>query len=92
MRISKKWRIWGSGLVGGIVHGAASAGSAQMALATASGIGIDVKPLDFKSLGAVLISASLFSMFAFLRQSPIPTPSNDTDFITKPVAVKVVLP
>jgi hypothetical protein len=92
MKIARRYRIWILGMAAGVIHGAASAGFAALSLTTASGIGIDVKPLDLKSIGAVLLSASLFSMFAYLRQSPVPIESNDTDFITKPVAVKVVLP
>jgi len=44
-------------------------------------MGINVHPLDFRSLGAVLVAASVSSAFAFLRESPIPRPEDDTDFI-----------
>jgi hypothetical protein len=83
--LPRKWRIWGLGLWAGIVHGAASAGSAQVALWSAAGMGFDVKPLDFRSLGAVLVAGSVSSAFAYLRTSPRPRDEDETDFV---VAVK----
>jgi hypothetical protein len=40
---------------------------------------MDVKPLDLRALGAVLAGASLSSAFAFLRESPVAKPEDDTD-------------
>jgi hypothetical protein len=85
MTISRKWKVWGLGLYAGIVHGTASAATAQIALATAAGFGMDIKPLDFRSLGAVLVTASVSSFFAYLRESPVAKSVGDTDFV---VAVK----
>jgi hypothetical protein len=69
---------WLHGLFGGIIGGAASAGSAWMGMACAKSAGVDVPALNFKALGIILLSSGLMSAFAYLKQSPLPEVSSVT--------------
>jgi hypothetical protein len=66
------WRNWIYGLMSGFIGGAASAGLAALGAATASGLGMDVKSLDWKQFGIILLTSGMVSAFAFLKQSPLP--------------------
>ena len=82
--MSPKSRKWFRGLFGGIIGSAASSASAAMGLAGASAIGVDVKPLDLKQLGAVFLTGAICGAVLFLKQSPIPPSEDDTTIIPKP--------
>ncbi len=87
MRLPRKWRCWLASLWTGCIHGAAGAGSAQLALATGAGLGMGVKPLEWRALGVVMLAATVSSALAFLKQSPLPRPEDDTAFILNQAGV-----
>lgn len=74
----RRFRVWASGLLSAVVHGAAIAGGSFITLATANGIGIDVPQLQLKQLGAVLLAAGGKEMFDYLKDHPLPSPEDDT--------------
>lgn len=71
---AKKWL---HGLIGGIIGGAATTGSAWLAMAGAHSAGIDVPVLNWKALLVILCSGALTSAFAYLKQSPLPPEDDD---------------
>lgn len=58
--------------MGGIIGGAATAGSSWLAMAGAKSAGIDVPALNWKALGIILLSGAVTSALAYLKQSPVP--------------------
>ena len=78
---------WLQGLIAAAVGGDANAGGSWMGLATAKGIGLEVPVLNWKALGIMCLVGSLISVFAYLKQSPIPTSSTTTTVsVTKETA------
>jgi len=78
------WRNWLYGLFSGMIGGAATAGSSQLALAVSKGLGIEVDVLHWKQLGMVMLVSGLVSAFAFLKQSPLPPKETDQGTSNKP--------
>jgi hypothetical protein len=71
------FRGWLYGLLAAIIGGTASAGLSFLTMNGAAASGIDVPTLNFKALGIILLSSGLVSMFAYLKQSPLPDPVPD---------------
>lgn len=74
---------WIRNCIAAIVTGGSSTALASLGIAGASAAGVDVKPLDFKQLGAVALAGALVGLLAYLKQSPIPPEDGNTDIITK---------
>lgn len=73
-----KFRQWLKGLVGGIIGGAATAGGTWLGMSGAKSMGLDVPTLNFKSLGIIILSGGLTSLFAYLAKSPVPPDEDGT--------------
>lgn len=71
-----RWQNWLHGLFGGIIGGAASAGSAWLGLVAAKSVGVDVPTLNLKALGVILLTSGIASGLAYLKQSPLPPLDN----------------
>lgn len=76
--MSTKTRVesWLYGMGKCVIGGAAATGSAWMGLAMAGSVGLEVPHLNFKSLGIILATSSLSNLFFYLKQSPLPPPSD----------------
>jgi hypothetical protein len=79
-----KTRNWIRGLVSAVVTGGSSAALASLGISGANAVGVPVPQLDIKQLGAVVIGGGIVGMLAYLKQSPIPPDSGNTDFLNKP--------
>lgn len=71
-------RNWFRTLFGSAISAMAGAGSGFLGMNGAHGLGIDVPTLNFKSLGVLLLTSGLASIFLFLKQSPLPPDDIDT--------------
>lgn len=78
----KAERTWLRGLIGGIIAGAANAGSGFLGMTGAHAVGVDVPSLNLKSLWVLLLTSGLLAAFLYLKQSPLP-PDDDTTIIVK---------
>lgn len=74
---------WFHGLFGGVIGGAATAGTSWLAMAGAKSAGMDVPELNWKALGVILVSGAVTSALAYLKQSPLPPVNGDTTHIRK---------
>ena len=74
---------WLTGLIGGVVGGAATAGQAWIVTSAAHGLGIDIPVLNFKALGIIMLSGATTSVLAFLAKSPIPVTIQQTTVTVK---------
>lgn len=83
-----KIKRWFHGLFGGVIGGAATAGTTWLAMAGAKSAGMDVPDLNWKALGVILLSGAATSAFAYLKQSPLPPLDEDTKFLSKPTKPK----
>lgn len=63
---------WLYGLISGAIGGGATAGVSTLGLLVGNVAGADVKPLDFKQVGAVFLSGAVMSAILYLKQSPLP--------------------
>jgi hypothetical protein len=70
---------WFKLLVAAGVTGAASTGLSALGIATAAGLGVNIPKLDFKQLGVMLLSGGIIGLLAYLKQSPVPPDSGDTN-------------
>lgn len=77
--MKKPVRKWWHGFLGGVIGGAATAGSAWLGMAGAHSVGLDVPVLNWKALGIILASGALTSAFAYLKQSPLPPELGDEE-------------
>lgn len=66
------WQKWLYSLVVAVIAGTSQSVVAWLGMAGASAAGIEVPTLNFKALGILMISAFLFNLFTFLKQSPLP--------------------
>ncbi len=64
---------WLTSLFGAIIGGAATAGGSWLAINAAGDLGATVPQLNIKALGIILLVGAGTNLFAFLKQSPIPT-------------------
>jgi hypothetical protein len=80
-----KWETWFHGLIAAAIGGAASAITTQTGLATGQTAGLDMHPLNLKSLAVVAGTSAMVSAAFYLKQSPLPALSQT---ITKTVAVQ----
>ncbi len=76
--MKRRYQIWLEGIGQGLIHGAATAGSAWGGLSMVATMGVPVQVPDLRTLGWLLVCGSLSSTFAYLRQSPWATAEDDT--------------
>lgn len=74
--MTTKLSNWLRNLVAALVTGGSSSALASLGISGASGLGADVKPLDFKQMGIIALAGGVVGLLAFLKQSPLP-PSED---------------
>lgn len=75
---------WLKGLIAAVVGGAATAGGSWMAINAAGAAGAAVPVLNWKSLGIILLVGAVTNLFAYLKQSPIPSTIEQTQItVTK---------
>lgn len=74
-----KFEKWAYGLVGGCIGGGATTATAWMAMAGSKAAGLDVPSLNFKALGVIFLSGVVINGLAYLKQSPLPPISTDTN-------------
>lgn len=74
---------WLTGLIGGVVGGAATAGQSWLALSGAHAAGLDVAVPNFKALGIICMAGATTSLLAFLAKSPIPITVQQTTVTVK---------
>lgn len=84
MSMRKRIEVWLYGLVSGAIGGGATAASAWFGMLGAKAVGMDVPSLNFKALGVIFVSGMLPTVFAYLKQSPLPPLSDgQTEFVSK---------
>lgn len=66
------WQKWLYSLLVAVIAGTSQSVVAWLGMAGASAAGIEVPTLNFKALGILMVSACLFNLFTFLKQSPLP--------------------
>lgn len=66
------WQKWLYSLGVAVIAGTSQSVVAWLGMAGASAAGIEVPSLNFKALGILMVSACLFNLFTFLKQSPLP--------------------
>lgn len=66
------FRVWLRGMIAAVIGGVSSAGLAYLSMNGAAAAGVDVPNLNLKALGIILLTSGLVSLFAYLKQSPIP--------------------
>lgn len=79
-------RVWATTLIGNFVRGGAVAALSGLGLAGASGMGLDVQPLNFKQLGWVFLSGAIIMSLRFLEKAPVPEfdpPTGDTTVMNR---------
>lgn len=74
-----KLALWGYSLVAGAISGSAGAGLAWIGTAAANAAGADVKMLNLKQFGIVLVAGAIPSVLAYLKQSPLPPLTTETE-------------
>jgi hypothetical protein len=80
-----KWDKWFYALGQTVIGGVAAAGSAWLGTLIGSQVSDQIKTLDLKQFGIVILSSAALNLFFFLKQSPLPVESTgNTDIITKP--------
>ena len=70
-RFKDPW-LWLRGLGASVIGGSAGAGGSWLGMAAAKSAGVDVPVLNLKSLGIILLSSALASLFMYLQKSPLP--------------------
>jgi hypothetical protein len=80
-----KWDKWFYALGQTTIGGVAAAGSAWLGTLIGSQVTDQIKALDWKQFGIVIMSSAILNLFFFLKQSPLPAEvTGNTDIITKP--------
>lgn len=79
------WQKWLYSLGVAVIAGTSQSVVAWLGMAGANAAGIEVPTLNFKALGIIMLSACMFNLFTFLKQSPLPpaVEVEDTVQITK---------
>ncbi len=72
MHLQMNWQKWRYSLAVAVIAGTSQSVVTWLGLAGAAAVGLDVPALNFKALGICLVSACLFNLFTFLKQSPLP--------------------
>ena len=81
---------WLNGIAGAVVGGAATAGSTWLGMLAAKEVGLAVPTLNFKALGAILITGALSNLFFYLKSSPTPaTVQQTTVTLTKEIRKEI---
>jgi len=80
--VKRRTAKWIHALISHFVTGGASAITAGTGTALAHSIGVDVAPLNLRQIGVVFLSSGIIGAMAYLKQSPLPGPT-DTELITK---------
>jgi len=80
--VKRRTAKWVYALLSHFITGGATALTAGSGAALAHSVGVDVQPLNLQQLGVVFVSSGIFGAIAFLRQSPLPGPT-DTEIISK---------
>lgn len=75
-------KTWLNGLIAAVIGGAATAGGSWLAINAAGAAGAAVPALNWKALGIILLVGSATNLFAYLKQSPIPTVVQRTEQTT----------
>jgi hypothetical protein len=73
-----KTKLWLNHLIAAVITGGSSTALASLGISGASMVGLDIKPLDFKQLGAVALGGAVVGLLAYLKQSPIPPTDENT--------------
>src|SRR5438477_6707212 len=82
--IRRRTAQWVKALLSHFITGGASAITAGSGAAFAHSVGVDVQPLNLQQLGIVFLSSGIIGAMAYLKQSPLPGPTGDTNLIEKP--------
>lgn len=76
--------IWLWSLLAAILGGIGTSGTSWLGLVAANGAGLRVSKPNFQELGIIALSAAIFTFFAYLAKSPLPTlVEEETTTITK---------
>ena len=85
MSMKLKWGKWLYALGQTVVGGISSSVIAWLGTVVGGQIDVAVKPLNFKEFGIVLVTSTVFHLFFFLKQSPLPQESTgNTEMFVKP--------
>ena len=78
--MKRRTRKWLSGLLTAAISGSATAGSSWLVTLGVSDLGWTVEKFSLRQLAVVLFCGGAAASFLFLRQKPLPDPSDDTRF------------
>lgn len=81
--LKMSWDKWLHSLAVAVIAGTSQSVVAWLGMAGAIAVGVEVPALNFKALGIIMASASLFNLFTFLKQSPLP-PVEEADELKTP--------
>jgi len=81
--MKEKAHRWFHNLIAAAITGGANAGLAALGIVGADAIGINVPTLDARQLAAVFRVRAVVGLLAYLKQSPLPPESGDTQFVSK---------
>lgn len=81
--IPRKTEEWIKALVAAIVSGMANAFLAALGISGAQAVGVKMDQLSPKQLLDLTIMGGLIGMFMYLKQSPVPPDSGNTQQFTK---------
>lgn len=73
------WQHWTYSLLKSVIGGAAASGSAWLGTAVAHAISVSVPIMDWRALGAVLVTSSATNLFFYLKESPLPKDLDNKD-------------
>lgn len=79
----KNFKVWFHGFLSACIGGGATSASSWLGMTAAKAVGLDVPTLNLESIGVIFASGAATSVFAYLKQSPIPPAADDTAFIKK---------
>jgi len=81
--VPKTYGQWAKTLVATIITSAANAALASLGITGANLMGIKVPALDFRQVGAIMLSGGFVGALAYLAKNPVPTNGDITDNETK---------
>ena len=90
--LKRSKRDWWRSLIGSSISAMAGAGSGFLGMNGAHGLGVDVPMLNWKSLGVLLLTSGLTSVFLYLKQSPLPPTGDTTIKVREQVTTEAVSP
>jgi len=84
IQIPQKLEQWVKALIAAIVSGFSNSVLAALGIGAANSVGMNVQPLHWKQILDIGFTGAFIGMVMYLKQSPVPPDSGNTDFIQKP--------